>query len=185
MNDNDLRQEWEEIHFCAVGLWRHLCRWDYRKAAKGLLQDLLKELHDAEDPTIDDPALGGHLPDGSAIRDHLIAEYRERLMQVLDDADGQKLKKWQQLYREYRYEGKDHELEAFLQSAFLQEAGRLVVATASHLQADADIDTADRCCRQTLPSRRSRPGRRSSTPIYESGDFTDGRQRAGNHPPRG
>jgi hypothetical protein len=136
----NLRQQWEEIGFDAVGLWRHLCRWDYRRAAVGLLQDLLKELHDHEDPTNDAAHLKNKMLDGTTLRDHLIAKFREQLMQVLGDPDGQELQKWQQLYREYRYVGVDQENEIFLRNGFLYHARNLVVTTASELQAEAEED---------------------------------------------
>jgi hypothetical protein len=128
-----LTQLWADIDFDAVGLWRHLCRYDYRRAAVGLLQDLLKELHDAVDnPQLDTDAL----PDGTPMRDHLIAEYRERLMQILGDPDGQQLRRWQELYGEFRYAGTDHERESFMRSPFLQQATGLVVATCRKMQAE-------------------------------------------------
>src|SRR5262245_43946974 len=90
--DKELRQQWEDISFDAVGLWRHLLRWDYWRAAKGLLLDLFKELSDAEKHPEDHPDT---MLDGTKVNDHLVALYRERLMEILDDADGQKLGQWQ------------------------------------------------------------------------------------------
>jgi hypothetical protein len=137
--DQHLRQQWAEIDFDAVGLWRHLLRWDYRRAAVGLLQDLFKELHDAE--TRDDPEDQTPVgPEGRPMREHLIACYRERLMEILGDPDGTKLSMWTDLFAAYRYEEVDHERAARLQHAFLQRATELVEVQGNDIKAQAAED---------------------------------------------
>jgi hypothetical protein len=137
-----LEQQWDDIDLLATGLWRHLLRYDYRKAAVGLLQDLLKELHDREEIQREDLAAGKSekLPDGTEINAALVAEYRERLMKVLDDQDGTQLSKWQGLYHQYRYDGIDHEQEAFFAHPFFRQAVKLVVESGNRLKAAESDD---------------------------------------------
>lgn len=134
------RQQWDELEFDALGLLRHLLRWDYRRAAVGLLQDLFKELHDREhgpDAAKDTLTV---LPSGTTMQDELVVLYRERLMEALGDTDGTMLKDWIALYEEYRYKGTDHEREAFMSHRFLQVATTFIVNTSSRIHREEDTE---------------------------------------------
>jgi hypothetical protein len=91
-----LAEQWDDIDFDAVGLFRHLCRYSYEHAAIGLLEDLCRETCLAWAGEHPEP-----LPDGTTMGDALLATYRERLMEILGDADGGKLKEWLAAYRVY------------------------------------------------------------------------------------
>jgi hypothetical protein len=142
MRDKTLREQWADIDFDAVGLWRHLCRWDYRRAALGLLQDLFDELHGTEHMAEPRPQV---MQDGNTLDSHLVAAYRERLMEVLGDEDGQLLKEWQQAFAELRSETgvgmKDREL--LLLSEFLRASMNLVRAESRRLQAEARAEDGE------------------------------------------
>jgi hypothetical protein len=87
----ELRKQWDDLDFDPVGLWRHLLRYDYDEAAAGLLVDLFRELIHSECPHLKTDEV---MADGYSMSSHLVALYRERLMEILGDEHGTVLKEW-------------------------------------------------------------------------------------------
>lgn len=112
MGDHDeiLRRLWEGIDFDAVGLWRHLLRYEYTFAAWGLLLDLLKEYWHESTPgaetccreEAEELGLGPVTLTGSAWSDEMRNVYRGRLMEVLSDPDGRQTRSVLDAYAAHR-----------------------------------------------------------------------------------
>jgi hypothetical protein len=131
--------DYQGLDFNHMKLMLHLLRWDYRRAAVGLIQDLLKELHDAEETEREKRAAGTCtvMLDGTTLEANLVATYRERLMSILADPDGDMLKTWQDAYAAYRYGEKDGEWEDIKRAKFLELAMRYVVIMGDKVKAAA------------------------------------------------
>jgi hypothetical protein len=136
--ERDSLKTWDDLEFFHVGLWRHLVRWDYNRAAVGLLQDLFKELHDRRNGPEEHV-----MRDGRTMREHLVELSRRRLKEMLGIFDEGELDKLEELYAAYRYAEQDYEREAFLQHEFLQKAVALVLEHANRVREEQGAQKED------------------------------------------
>src|SRR5262245_56471879 len=127
-----LGEEWHGLELDPIGLWLHLCRWDYRHAALGLLLDFFVELRSREAHPEDFDA---EMPEGGTLNDAVTAMYRERLMEILGDDDGRLLKAWRLRWDESMFGTKQD-------CQFMSDALNLVMHTHERLRKEAEEEGA-------------------------------------------